>query len=132
MPAPHLPGHRGAAGGPQRPGAPPDGHVQVPAVHWLGGNGTAVRRVTPAAAYTVAVAPLPDVPLEDVPDRLAALSTASGVRGGCRPPTSSRWPCAALTDGASPGKCPGTGLGGGHSSPWGLAEPLLETGVGRR
>ena len=105
---------------------PPDGHVQVPAVpHWLGGNGTAVRRVTPAAAYTLAVAPLPDVPLEDVPDRLAALSTASGR--ACRLPTADELEMAVR--GPDGRRFPwGNAREPGWRrapSPWGLAEPLL-------
>ncbi len=105
----------------------PEGFVWVAAEpHWLGGNRTPARLVTPAAPYAIAAAPVPDVPAAHVHQRLADLSaqmghpcrlpTADELEMAVRGPDARRFPWGNARD-------PGWRLA---RSPWGLADPLLE------
>ncbi len=59
---------------------PPDGFVTVDRCrHWLGGAGVPVRRLRPAAAYAVAVRPIPEVGAHELADALRRASRAAGV-----------------------------------------------------
>jgi hypothetical protein len=106
--------------------AGPSGFLRVPAVpHWLGGNDTAIRRTTPTASYLIAATPLPDVPREDVLQRLEDL--AADVGRACRLPTPEELEMA--TRGPDGRRFPwGNAREPGWQralSPWGLPEPLL-------
>jgi hypothetical protein len=105
----------------------PADFVQVPVEpHWLGGNGTPVRRVTPGAPYAIAAAPVPDVPAEQVQQRLAELTAEMGRP--CRLPTADELEMAVR--GPDGRRFPwGNARESGWRlarSPWGLTEPLLE------